>query len=89
MFAEMYCEGVPVSTLNDNGSITYGQPLTREQILQIAIQRFDSAITVATAVGDANTLNLAQVGLGRALLDSNDDADCRDRGGRRSGRLCV
>jgi starch-binding outer membrane protein, SusD/RagB family len=74
MFAEMYCEGVPVSTLNDNGSITYGQPLTREQLLQIAVQRFDSAITVATAVGDASTLNLAQVGLGRALLDSNDDA---------------
>jgi hypothetical protein len=75
MFAEMYCEGVPVSTLNDNGSITYGQPLTREQILQIAVQRFDSAITVATGAGDANTLNLARVGLGRALLDSNDDAD--------------
>ena len=25
MFAEAYCEGVPVSTLNDNGSITYGR----------------------------------------------------------------
>jgi starch-binding outer membrane protein, SusD/RagB family len=74
MFAEGYCEGVPVSTLNDNGSITYGQPLTREQLLQIAIQRFDSAITVATKAHDANTLMLAQVGLGRALLDSNDDA---------------
>ena len=74
MFAEMYCEGVPVSTLNDNGSITYGQPLTREQILQIAIQRFDSAIAVATPLGDSSTLNLAKVGLGRALLDSNDDA---------------
>jgi hypothetical protein len=75
MFAEAYCEGVPVSTLNDNGTITYGQPLTREQVLQIAVQRFDSAIKVAGANGDTSTLDLARVGLGRALLDSNDDAD--------------
>ena len=75
MFAELYCEGVPVSTLNNNGSVTYGQPLTREQLLQIAVGRFDSAITVATANGDSATLNLARVGLGRALLDSNDDVN--------------
>jgi starch-binding outer membrane protein, SusD/RagB family len=74
MFAEAYCEGIPVSTLQDNGSITYGQPLTREQLLQIAVQRFDSAITVATHNSDSTTINLARVGLGRALLDSNDDA---------------
>ncbi len=74
MFAEAYCEGVPVSTLNDNGSITYGVPLTRQQILTIAVQRFDSALTLATAQGDSATLNMAKVGLGRALLDSNDDA---------------
>jgi hypothetical protein len=71
----LYCEGVPVSTLNNNGSITYGQPLTREQLLQIAVGRFDSAITVAAHAGDSATLNLARVGLGRALLDSNDDVD--------------
>jgi hypothetical protein len=75
MFAELYCEGVPVSTLNNNGSVTYGQPLTREQLLQIAVARFDSAIAVATANGDSATMNLARVGLGRALLDSNDDVD--------------
>ena len=75
MFAEGYCEGVPVSSLNDNGSITYGQPLTRQQLIEIAVERFDSAITVASGVGDSATLNLAKVGLGRALLDSNDDVD--------------
>ena len=74
MFAEAYCEGVPVSTINDNGSITYGQPLTREQLLQIAVQRFDSAITIAGHDGDSATINLARVGAGRALLDSNDAA---------------
>ncbi len=75
MFAELYCEGVPVSTLNNNGTITYGQPLTREDLLTIAVARFDSAITVASANGDSATLNMARVGLGRALLDSNNDAD--------------
>jgi starch-binding outer membrane protein, SusD/RagB family len=75
LLAEGYCEGMPVSTLQDNGSITYGQPLTREQLLQIAVERFDSAITIAGANHDDNTVNLARVGLGRALLDSNDDAD--------------
>src|ERR1700735_2386002 len=75
LFAEGFCEGVPVSTLNNNGSITYGQPTTREQLLQIAIARFDSAITIATASQDSATINLAHVGLGRALLDSNDYAD--------------
>jgi hypothetical protein len=75
LMAEGYCEGVPVSTLNDNGSITYGVSLTREQLLQIAVQRFDSAMTLATANRDTNILDLARVGLGRALLDSNDYTD--------------
>ena len=75
LFAEAYCEGVPISTLASNGSITYGQPTTREQLLQIAVARFDSAITIATASQDSATINLARVGLGRALLDSNDYAD--------------
>lgn len=81
LFAEMYCEGVTVSTLNPNGSITYGQPLTRNQLLAIALQRFDSAISIMgkdTNAQDAgvvaSTINLARIGAGRALLDSNDDA---------------
>jgi starch-binding outer membrane protein, SusD/RagB family len=79
MFAEAYCEGVPVSTLNVNGTITYGQPLTRNQLLAIALQRFDSAILVANSNGDTigaqNSRDLARIGAARALLDSNDDAD--------------
>jgi hypothetical protein len=75
MFEETYCAGVPVSTLQNNGSITYGQPTTGEQLLQIAIQRFDSALTIANSAGDSATINLAKVGLGRALMDSGDYAD--------------
>jgi starch-binding outer membrane protein, SusD/RagB family len=75
LFAEGFCEGVPVSTLNANGSITDGMPLSRQQLQEIAVQRFDSAIALARADGDSNTLNMARVGLGRVLIDSNDYAD--------------
>ena len=54
-FAENWCEGVPVSSINANGVITYGVPLTRPQLLAIAIQRFDSAITIAQATATTTT----------------------------------
>ena len=71
LFAENWCEGVPVSSINAAGVITYGVPLTRPQLLAIAIQRFDSAITIANTNGDNNNLYLAQIGLARALMDSS------------------
>lgn len=69
LFGENYCSGVPFSTLDANSNIVYGDPQTREQVLQTAVAKFDSAITIATAKGDADLLNLARVGKGRALLD--------------------
>lgn len=75
LFAEDWCEGVPVSTLEPNGSIQYGVPLTRQQLLDTAIAHFDSAITIARANADTMTVNLALVGKARALVDSNDYAD--------------
>lgn len=69
LFAENYCSGVPFSTLDANNNIVYGDPQTREQVLQSAIAKFDSAITIATAKKNADLLNLARVGKGRALLD--------------------
>jgi hypothetical protein len=88
MFAEYYCDGVPFSTLNTTtGKITYGLPLTRPQIRQIAIAKFDSALTLGAAavtsdaaagnstVTDSNVIYVARVGLARALVDSNDYAD--------------
>jgi hypothetical protein len=74
LFAENYCSGVPFSTLTDAG-ITYGQPQTRDQILAIAIAKFDSAVTMATALGNEAARNLAQVGKGRALIDLARFAD--------------
>lgn len=76
-FAENYCNGVPTSRVNDDGSFTYGAGQTGTQLLITAIAKFDSAITVASAAGAAGSraLNLALIGKGRALLDLNRPAE--------------
>jgi starch-binding outer membrane protein, SusD/RagB family len=74
LFAEDYCNGVPASTVNADGTFTYGDPQTGTQLLTAAVAKFDSAITIATAAGTsgATALNLARIGKGRALLDLNN-----------------
>jgi starch-binding outer membrane protein, SusD/RagB family len=69
IFGENYCSGVPFSRLTATGTIEYGDSQTRDQVLQTAVAKFDSAITIATAAGKTDLLNLARVGKGRALLD--------------------
>jgi hypothetical protein len=71
LFAEDYCNGVPTSRVLPDGTFEYGPPQSGTQLLTTAVAKFDSAITVATAVGpDASeALNLAHIGKGRALLD--------------------
>jgi hypothetical protein len=77
LFAESYCNGVPTSTLNDDGTFTYGPPQSGTQLLTAAIAKFDSAITIAAAAGTegSKALNLARIGKGRALLDLNQPAN--------------
>jgi len=69
-FAETFCSGVPVSHLDPvTSNITYGVPLTTAQLLDTAIARFDSAISVATAIGgQTEMIDLATVGKARAFL---------------------
>jgi hypothetical protein len=74
MIAEDYCNGVPTSRVNDDGTFTYGEPQTGRQLLTAAVAKFDSAIAVASANGGATALNLARIGKGRALLDLNQPA---------------
>ena len=71
MFAEDYCNGVPTSRVNADGTFEYGPPQSGTQLLNTAIAKFDSAITVATAGGPegSDALMLAQIGKARALLD--------------------
>jgi starch-binding outer membrane protein, SusD/RagB family len=74
LLAEDYCNGVPTSTVNDDGSFTFGAPQTGTQLLNTAVAKFDSAITLATSTGGTTALNLARIGKGRALLDLNQAA---------------
>jgi hypothetical protein len=66
--AEDFCSGVPVSTLTATGDIEYGEPLTTEELLQRAVERFDVAISEAQTAAKSNLENLARVGKARALL---------------------
>ncbi len=70
-FAENYCGGVPFSTLNTDGTVTPDAAHTTADILARASAKFDTAITVATAVGSGATsqLRLAKIGKARVLVD--------------------
>ena len=76
LLAESYCNGVPTSKVNDDGTFTYTAGQTGTQLLTTAVAKFDSAIVVATAAGlpGRRALNLARIGKGRALLDLNQPA---------------
>ncbi len=78
MFAENYCNGVPVSNVDANGSLVFGDPLTNIQLLDTAINRFTQALGAANALQSASSkaqfVALAQVGLARAVLDSGNFA---------------
>lgn len=78
-FAENYCSGVPVSTVNPDGSFTFGDPLTTGQLLDTALDRFNQALTAANVLPASATKttmqNLARVGIGRALLDKGQFAN--------------
>ena len=72
--AENFCSGVPASSTSLTGELVFGSPLTTQQMLDSAMNRFNTALTIATAVGTdaAAEANAARVGLGRALLDAGD-----------------
>jgi hypothetical protein len=68
---ENYCSGVPVSTAAEDGTLTFGDPLTTTELLNRAISRFDSALAYPA---NATQTNLAKIGKARALLDLNQPA---------------
>ena len=75
LFAENYCSGVPFSRLTDSGAIEYGDPQTRDQVLQIAVAKFDSAHDIAVENENDDLADLASVGKARALLNLGRFAD--------------
>ncbi len=67
LVAEAYCAGTPLDRVLPGGVIQYGMPLTTDSLLGVAEAHFDSA--AANAHGDAGVAGVANVGLGRVLLD--------------------
>jgi hypothetical protein len=75
LMGEAYCNGVPTSTVNPDGSFTYGAPQTGVQLFTTALAKFDSAIALATATDGDVALNLARIGKARTLIDLNRYAE--------------
>jgi hypothetical protein len=71
-FAENLCSGTPLA-VTTTGSPAFGPTVARPGVLQQAILSFDSA--AAYSGGADSIVFLANVGKGRALLDSGDYAD--------------
>jgi starch-binding outer membrane protein, SusD/RagB family len=66
VFAEDFCNGIPLSDAGPSGHITYGMPLTADSVYGHSIVAFDSALRYA---GDsARIAGFAAVGKARALL---------------------
>lgn len=66
-FAEHYCSGVPFGDTPNTGDVVQGTQTTTEQMLQTALERFNSG--ASNAAGSADQANLAAIGLARAQLN--------------------
>ena len=64
--AEGWCSGVPFSS-EDGTTITYGQPLTTDQMMNLAIAHFDTALSLADT--SKRVLYGSKIGKGRSLLN--------------------
>lgn len=67
MLADLFCSGVPLSTLDFQHDFTYRPSSTTDQVYAAALANFDTALTLAYASDSIQ--NLARVGRGRAWLD--------------------
>lgn len=72
LLAELFCSGIPLSTLVFEGDFQYTRGFTTEEVYQHALAQFDSALALA---GDsANIKTFATMGRARALMGLNDYA---------------
>lgn len=65
--ADLYCSGIPLSTLDFDGDYAYAPGSTTREVYERAITHFDSALTLAA--DSADVINLARIGKARALLN--------------------
>lgn len=72
MLAELYCSGIPLSTLDYNSDFTYQPGSTTSKVFEHAVALLDTA---STLVEDSLAfVRLAAIGKGRALLGLGDYA---------------
>lgn len=69
-FAENFCSGVPFSRVNPEGELEFGDGMTTQEMFQTAVDRFESARSSAQEVGSTDLERLAEVGVGRSLLNT-------------------
>jgi len=69
MAGENYCSGVPFSSLNIEGETTFGEPRSRTETLQLAMDAFQAALDMGVG-GDVE--RLANLGMARAHLNLGD-----------------
>jgi hypothetical protein len=67
MMAELFCSGIPLSTVDYDGNYTLKPGSSSDEVYAHALAVFDTAI--AEASDSDRILNLARIGRGRVLLD--------------------
>ncbi len=67
LLAELYCSGIPLSTVDYKGDFTFRPGSATDSVLTHAVALFDSAIAIVGA-DSVRIRDLARVGKGRALL---------------------
>lgn len=73
MLAELYCSGIPLSTVTFQGVTTPTPGFTTDELFAHAAALFDTAATIGT--DSARFVNFAKVGKARALLQLGKFAD--------------
>lgn len=71
--ADLFCSGIPLSTLDYGKDFTYEPGSKTIDVYKTAVTLFDSALTLAA--DSDRILNFARVGKARALLDMGDYAN--------------
>ena len=73
LLADLFCSGIPLSTLDYQHDYTYKPGAPTAQVYQDAVAKFDTALTLSS--DSAQIGYLAAVGKGRALLDLGEYAE--------------
>ena len=76
LLADLFCNGIPLSTLNFQQDFTYASSSTWQQVDQDASAKLDSALQLASE--NDSVLNLARVLKGRAQLNLGHHAAAAD-----------